>query len=219
MGLRHQEDVQPGSSRDTPSAGNTSFSGRVLARLMWAQASTRRAETQQPHGLLVSSSQDSGWGVGRDGQTSIEHGLRGRPGEAPTFCVTAPKWPRTQRWANPMLSADTHVSGKDLRARGCHGHTDSTRSFSRGTEHGEKTQTHHLLREGTRLSGKKANSRSGQDRHNVTLEILSSASKPGGSHQKDPGATEDSPTDQSWDKFNISKNNNSNTPKHKRLNP
>ena len=92
------------------------------------------------------------------------------------------------------------------------------RSFRRGTEHSEKTQTHDLLREETRVSGKKANSRSGQDRHNVTLEILSSASKPGGSHQKDPGATKNSPTDQSWDKFNISKNSNSNIPKHKRLN-
>lgn len=132
MGLGHQEDVPPGSSRDTPSAGTTSFSGRVLAGLMWTLASTRTAETQQPHGLLVSSSQDSGWAVGRDGQTSIEHGLGGRPGEAPTFCVMAPKEPRTQRWANPMLSADMHISGKDLRSRGCHGHTDSTQEFQPG---------------------------------------------------------------------------------------
>ena len=132
MGLGHQEDVPPGSSRDTPSAGTTSFSGRVLAGLMWAQASTRTAETQQPHGLLVSSSQDSGWAVGRDGQTSVEHGLGGRPGEAPTFSVMAPKEPRTQRWANPMRSADTHISGKDLRARGCHGHTDSAQEFPPG---------------------------------------------------------------------------------------
>ena len=65
MGLRPQGDLQPGSSRDTPSAGTTSFSGRVLAGLIWVQASTRRAETQQPHRLLMSSSQDSGWDCGK----------------------------------------------------------------------------------------------------------------------------------------------------------
>ena len=72
-----------------------------------------------------------------------------------------------------MLSPDTYVSGKDTRVEVVTVIPKVPTSFSQGREHGEKTQTHHLLIEGTRLSGKKASSRSGQDINNVTLEILS----------------------------------------------
>lgn len=132
MGLRHQEDLQPGSSRDTPSAGATSFSGRVLAGPIWAQASTRRAETQQPHRLLMSSSQNSGWDCGKRWGDPSRTQARGQAWRSSDVLCDGTKWPRTQRWTNLMLSPDSYVSGKDSRVRGCHGYTDSTQKFHPG---------------------------------------------------------------------------------------
>lgn len=98
MGLRHQEDLQPGSSRHTPWARTTLFSGKVLAGLIRAQALVHKAAQDPSTSKAASERRPARWMELRDSTDAL----------------------RTQRRTNLTLSPDTYISGEDHGMRDHH---------------------------------------------------------------------------------------------------